>query len=95
MKAYALSLAAGLLVGFGYGILGVASPAPPFAALVGLLGILIGDQVGPVGRQLLAGAGFGAACAVAGSKLHLFGDLPGRHARPATPAEAPFPESQP
>ncbi|AIG01404.1 XapX domain-containing protein [Pseudomonas fluorescens] len=53
MKLYALSLGAGLLVGIIYSLLSVRSPAPPLVALVGLLGILIGEQVIPVGKQLL------------------------------------------
>lgn len=44
MKIYVIALAAGLLAGGLYGVLGVRSPAPPYAALVGLLGILLGEQ---------------------------------------------------
>jgi XapX domain-containing protein len=44
MKALLLSLAAGLLVGVIYGLLNVRSPAPPYIALLGLLGILLGEQ---------------------------------------------------
>jgi XapX domain-containing protein len=44
MKPYLLSLGAGLLVGAIYGLLNVRSPAPPAIALLGLLGILIGEQ---------------------------------------------------
>lgn len=44
MKAYILSLAAGLLVGVVYGLLNVRSPAPPVIALVGLFGILLGER---------------------------------------------------
>jgi XapX domain-containing protein len=45
MKVYLVALAAGLLVGVVYGLLNVPSPAPPVIALVGLLGILLGEQV--------------------------------------------------
>lgn len=55
MKIYLLSLGAGLLVGVVYSLLQVRSPAPPLVALIGLLGILVGEQVIPVGRQLLNG----------------------------------------
>jgi XapX domain-containing protein len=48
MRPYLISLAAGLLVGAIYGLLKVRSPAPPAIALVGLLGILLGEQVVPV-----------------------------------------------
>ena len=44
MKMYGLSLLAGLLVGVIYGLLDVRSPAPPVIALIGLLGILAGEQ---------------------------------------------------
>ena len=48
MKVYVLSLGAGLLVGVIYSLLNVRSPAPPLVALVGLLGILAGEQIVPV-----------------------------------------------
>lgn len=44
MRAYLLSLAIGGLVGLLYGALGVRSPAPPAIALLGLLGMLLGEQ---------------------------------------------------
>lgn len=53
MKLYLISLAAGLLVGVIYGFLNVRSPAPPVIALVGLLGILIGEQIVPLARGTL------------------------------------------
>ncbi|RKG84998.1 DUF1427 family protein [Corallococcus terminator] len=53
MKIYLVSIAAGTLIGFLYGLLGVRSPAPPLVALAGLLGILLGEQLVPVGRRLL------------------------------------------
>ena len=37
MKAYLISLGAGLLVGLVYSLLNVRSPAPPVIALIGLL----------------------------------------------------------
>lgn len=55
MKPYLISLAAGLLVGVVYSLLGVKSPAPPTIALIGLLGILVGEQVVPVAKRLFAG----------------------------------------
>lgn len=56
MKMYLLSLGAGILVGIVYSLLNVRSPAPPIVALVGLLGILLGEQVVPMVRQALRGA---------------------------------------
>lgn len=52
MKAYLLSLGAGLVVGIVYSLLGVRSPAPPVIALVGLAGILLGEQIIPVAKRL-------------------------------------------
>lgn len=52
MKAYLISLGAGLLVGVVYSLLGVRSPAPPVIALVGLAGILLGEQLIPVAKRL-------------------------------------------
>jgi XapX domain-containing protein len=82
MRLYILSLGAGLLVGVIYSLLNVRSPAPPLVALVGLLGILIGEQVVPVGKQLLAGTSLATACRDAKCAPHLFGELPGRHTKP-------------
>jgi XapX domain len=53
--AYLVSLGAGLLAGLLYSLLGVRSPAPPTIALVGLLGILIGEQAVPVAKRIWAG----------------------------------------
>ncbi|MDT7657922.1 MAG: hypothetical protein QOF38_2637, partial [Pseudonocardiales bacterium] len=39
------SLGIGVLVGVAYGLLKVRSPAPPPVALVGLLGMLVGQQL--------------------------------------------------
>jgi XapX domain-containing protein len=52
MKMYIVSIVVGLLVGLIYGFLNVRSPAPPVIALVGLLGILVGEQLPPLLRQL-------------------------------------------
>ncbi len=41
---FLISLAIGILVGGLYALLRVGSPAPPLVALVGLLGIVIGEQ---------------------------------------------------
>lgn len=54
MKMYVLSLATGVLVGVIYGVLHVRSPAPPIVALVGLLGILLGEQVPPLIKHALS-----------------------------------------
>ena len=46
MKMMVISLAVGLLVGVLYGVIRVKSPAPPIIALVGLLGMVLGEQLG-------------------------------------------------
>ncbi|MBO9545897.1 DUF1427 family protein [Caulobacter sp.] len=56
MKPYLLSLGAGLLVGVIYALLNVRSPAPPAIALLGLLGMLLGEQAVPIAKRLTAKA---------------------------------------
>jgi XapX domain-containing protein len=80
MKTYLLSLGAGVLVGVIYSLLNVRSPAPPVVALVGLLGILIGEQVIPIGRQVVAGTSLRSAWQQAKCTSHMFGMLPGGQA---------------
>jgi XapX domain-containing protein len=81
MKLYLISLGAGLLVGIIYSLINVRSPAPPVVALLGLLGMLIGEQLPPLVRNLLSKE------PVLQSwhhhvKPHVFGHLP-RGAKPA------------
>lgn len=61
MKLYIISLAVGLLVGVIYGVLGVRSPAPPAIALIGLLGMLVGEQVVPTVKRMVSGEAITAA----------------------------------
>ena len=75
MKIYLLSLGAGLLVGIVYSLLSVRSPAPPVVALVGLFGILLGEQVLPVGKRLIANTPI-AAFIKADCANHVLGELP-------------------
>jgi XapX domain-containing protein len=46
MKSLLISFLVGLGVGVIYGLLRVKSPAPPIIALLGLLGIVLGEQIG-------------------------------------------------
>ncbi|HMG84210.1 MAG TPA: DUF1427 family protein [Terracidiphilus sp.] len=46
MKGLLISFAVGAFVGLLYGVIKVKSPAPPIIALLGLLGMVIGEQVG-------------------------------------------------
>ena len=55
MIAFLVSGAVGLLVGVIYGALSVKSPAPPVIALIGLLAILIGEQIPPFLRHMWGG----------------------------------------
>ena len=87
MKIYLVSLGAGVLVGVVYSLLNVRSPAPPLVALVGLLGILVGEQILPVGKQLLAGSPLVSACREAKCVSHVFGMLPGRQRDSAVSSE--------
>jgi XapX domain-containing protein len=80
MKIYLISLGAGVLVGVIYSLLNVRSPAPPLVALIGLLGMLAGEQIIPVARQMMAGEGLAAAWRQAKCAPHMFGMLPGRQA---------------
>ena len=44
MIGFLVSLGMGTAVGIAYGLSGVRSPAPPIIALVGLLGMVAGEQ---------------------------------------------------
>jgi XapX domain-containing protein len=52
VKVYLISLGVGVLVGMIYAVLNVRSPAPPVVALIGLLGMLIGEQVPALVKQV-------------------------------------------
>jgi XapX domain-containing protein len=74
MRVYLLSLGAGLLVGVIYSLLNVRSPAPPVVALVGLLGILIGEQIA---KHMLTFSSFAASLGAHGLRC----DASTRHAQ--------------
>ncbi len=76
MRLYALSLGAGLLVGVVYSLLNVRSPAPPVVALIGLLGILVGEQIVPVVRHVISGCSLREAMGRADCANHVLGELP-------------------
>lgn len=78
MKIYLVSLAAGLLVGVVYGLMNVRSPAPPVIALVGLLGILAGEQIVPIAKRLISGQGLSLGWLQRECGEHVFGALPAR-----------------
>jgi len=76
MRVYVVSLAVGVVVGIIYGLLDVRSPAPPVVALIGLLGMLIGEQVVPAGKRLISGRPITAAWIKTECVPHVFGQLP-------------------
>jgi len=84
MKPYLLALAMGLLVGVIYALLNVRSPAPPVVALLGLLGMLVGEQAVPIVKRWLSKEPITAAWLGANYKEQVFGQLPSapREAKP-------------
>jgi XapX domain-containing protein len=76
MKPYLASLAVGLLVGVVYALFNVRSPAPPVIALVGLLGILLGEQIPPLFKQFTKADAASASWLHHQVKPHMFGELP-------------------
>lgn len=61
MRQFMSSLAIGIGVGIIYGLLRFRSPAPPLIALVGLLGMLVGEQAVSILRGYFDPAPAGAA----------------------------------
>jgi XapX domain-containing protein len=88
MKIYLLSLSVGLLVGVIYGLLNVRSPAPPVIALIGLLGILVGEQLVPLAKRLVSSEPVSSAWVREQCVPHIFGQLPGKVAE-TLPGKAP------
>ena len=74
MKIYVIGLGMGVAVGIFYGLLHVRSPAPHIVALLGLLGILIGEQVPPLARHLFSDTA--RSSWIQQIKPHMFGHLP-------------------
>jgi XapX domain-containing protein len=54
MIGYLVSLLMGLGVGVAYGLVEVRSPAPPLIALVGLLGMVVGEQAVDMAKRQFA-----------------------------------------
>ena len=76
MKLYLTSLGAGVLVGVVYSLLNVRSPAPPVVALIGLLGVLVGEQLLPVTKLIISGCNLADAIDQANCRSHVLGELP-------------------
>lgn len=75
MKLYLLSFGAGVLVGVIYSLINVRSPAPPVIALIGLLGMLAGEQVPALIGQVWRGVPL-AVIWMDHVHPHVFGQLP-------------------
>jgi XapX domain-containing protein len=54
MNGYLVSLVMGLVVGVAYAVVQVRSPAPPLIALVGLLGMVLGEQAVDMAKRHFA-----------------------------------------
>ena len=88
MKPYLISLAVGLLVGVLYGLLNVRSPAPPAIALLGLLGMLVGEQIVPITQRLVSGQRVDAAWVKTTCVPHVFGEMPSHRRAGQEPSDA-------
>jgi len=89
MKAYLAAASVGLLVGIVYALFNVRSPAPPVVALVGLLAILVGEQIPPLVRQVLKVGVTHPSWLQDQVKPHVFGDLPRCKPLPVTAQRRP------
>jgi XapX domain-containing protein len=75
MKLYPVSLAVGVVVGALYGALNVRSPALLIVALIGLFGILMGEQIPPLIRHISSKTPASVAW-IEQVRPHMFGHLP-------------------
>jgi XapX domain-containing protein len=80
MSGYLLSVSVGLAVGAAYGLLGGRSPAPPIIALLGLLGMLLGEQLAQVASFVRQGQPIRPEAQHDGCAAHVFGSRPGGRA---------------
>ncbi|WP_301098009.1 DUF1427 family protein [Otariodibacter sp.] len=79
MKMYLLSFGVGIFVGVIYYALNVRSPAPPIVALLGLLGMLIGEQIIPVAKNMFTEQSFVNADQETNATKSALGELPSKH----------------
>jgi XapX domain-containing protein len=82
VKPYLVSLALGIVVGAVYALMRVRSPAPPVVALVGLLGMLVGERGLGLVLALLWPLPAAQAAAVAPTSISPSSPLPGEHHAP-------------
>jgi len=76
LKDYIAALAAGGLVGIIYSFINVRSPAPPIIGLVGLLGILLGEQAVPLAKRLVTSQPITVTWLREECEPHVLGKLP-------------------
>ena len=76
MKLYLMSLFVGILIGAIYGFINVRSPAPPVIALVGLAGILIGEQTVPIVKHWISQQPVSLTLITEHLRSHSFARLP-------------------
>ena len=69
MLGYLVSLLMGLVVGAVYGLVHVRSPAPPLIALVGLLGMVVGEQAVDLAKARFATPAMASAQAADDERL--------------------------
>lgn len=67
-----------MIVGVVYSLLHVRSPAPPVIALIGLLGMLAGEQIVPIAKRWAGGEGLSLNWLKGECGDHVFGPLPAR-----------------
>ena len=83
MKDLLISFAVGAIVGLLYGVIKVKSPAPPIIALLGLLGMVIGEQVGGWVHARHANVAHAAATCLSGKRwdtpVKIEGQVSGLH----------------
>ena len=83
MKVFLLSFAVGLGVGVLYGLIRVKSPAPPIVALLGLLGMVLGEQLGVWVHTKKLDVLRAAAMCLVGESDHLVASVQRRFSVPA------------
>ncbi|MGF6528058.1 XapX domain-containing protein [Variovorax sp. PvP013] len=97
MKPYIIALALGVLVGVIYALFSVRSPAPPIVALVGLLGILAGEQLPSLAKRLFLQGPISTSWLDHQVAPHMFGELPKgtQAAKASEPLETPADDGLP
>ena len=85
MKVLFLSFVVGLGVGVLYGLIRVKSPAPPIVALLGLLGMVLGEQFGVWIHTKKLDVSHAASVCLVGERYDAASLTIPHHARNATP----------